>query len=90
MRTFTVEIQASNEAAEIWQAVMPAEVVRTNEGDNDAYDIEDGVTAATELARDVYYNQVVADGEHVRVCVWHGADADTGSEPDAVYADPSA
>jgi hypothetical protein len=83
MNAFTVEIQASNASGDVWQAMMPAEIVRTNEGDNDAYDTEDG---AFELARDVYNNQNVAEGAGVRVCVWHGDNADTGSDPDVVYA----
>lgn len=71
--TYTVQIQASNEAGTTWQALAPAETVTDPIADS----IE-------QLAQDVAVNQTIADGDNWRVCVWRGADADTGVEPDYI------
>jgi hypothetical protein len=60
-----------------WQAITPPETV-TDPG------------TAAELARNILYQQDVAEltGQGlVRVRVWDGADADTGTEPTAVAYD---
>lgn len=73
MNAYTVEIQASNDQREVWQALMPAETV-------DLADYGPGATAET-IARDTATNQNVADGDHWRIVVWEGDDADTADEP---------
>ena len=73
--TYTVEIQASNADRDIWQALAPAETVTE-------------VGTAGEIAQMVALNQNVADGDNWRVCVWDGADADTGVEPAHIWEPP--
>jgi len=67
----TVEIQASDAAGRIWQALTPA----------------DNVHAATprDAALDVAYGQNIADGSGWRVCAWYGPNADIGARPDYVH-----
>jgi antitoxin (DNA-binding transcriptional repressor) of toxin-antitoxin stability system len=74
---FTVEIQASDDNQEIWQAMAPAENVP-------AEDFGDDMTRQ-DIAAAIGCNQNIADGRNWRVCVWEGADADTNTEPAAVY-----
>jgi hypothetical protein len=69
MSDYIVEIQASNSDGTIWQALAPAETVTTDDA------------SAEEVAREVAGNQNIAEGGNWRVCVWDGADADTGTEP---------
>jgi len=70
MSEYTVEIQAGDERGDVWQALHPAETVTALEGES-----------AEQIAAFAATNQTVADGGNWRVCVWEGADADTGSEP---------
>lgn len=79
MTTYTVQIQAGAQKMigpfvgdTIWQAVHPAEIVSA----------DDSETAA-QIANWVADNWAI-DGDLWRVCVWDGADADTGTEPAAV------
>jgi len=64
---YTVQIEASDEARETWQAMAPAETI---EADN-----------PLDAARMTAANRTIADGDHWRVAVWEGADADTESTP---------
>lgn len=75
----TVEIQASDTGYTVWQTLS----VETS---NDY----PGATAA-EVAANVAGNQNITEPNSYnwRIRVWDGADADTGSEPDAEYR-PSA
>lgn len=72
--TYTVQIQASNSDQTIWQALHPAENVEADE-----------TTTLDLIAEDVADDQNIAEGGDWRVCVWAGADADTGTEPDYIY-----
>nr|MDT0658013.1 type II toxin-antitoxin system Phd/YefM family antitoxin [Micromonospora sp. DSM 115978] len=65
--SYTIEIQESADG-QAWQALAPAETVTDGE-------------SAEQVAQDVAVNQNVADGGLWRVCIWRGADADTGTEP---------
>lgn len=79
MSTYTIEIQASDEAGDIWQALEPAETVDT---DADDY-IGDSTDTAVQVAEAVAAHQNLAEGTNWRVRVWDGPDADTGTEPAA-------
>jgi hypothetical protein len=72
MTNYTVLIEASDSREESWQALAPAEVASSDD-------------SAAEVASWVAGNQNVADGDHWRVRVWHGADADTSTEPAVEY-----
>ncbi len=79
MTEYTVEIQASNGDDIVWQALMLAENVETGAwGPN---------WSAEDVARWTADNQTITEDalNGWRVCVWLGADADTGMEPAAVY-----
>lgn len=78
--TYTVQIEASNEAGDIWQALAPAET----------FDLADWIAdwggtnwTPDQIAQTVAKHQDVADGDNWRVRVWTGAD--TGIEPTAEY-----
>lgn len=73
---FTIEIQASNADGTIWQALEPAEDV-----DGTPW----GYTSAAHIAQMVASHQNLAEGEGWRVCVWNGADADTGIDPAYIW-----
>jgi hypothetical protein len=68
--TYTVQIEASDEREEIWQALAPAENTSADD-------------SAAAVAAWVAGNQNVAEGDHWRVRVWYGADADVHTKPDA-------
>jgi hypothetical protein len=78
MSTYTVEIQAGGD--DIWQALAPAETVDTREWGGD--------WTAEDVARTTADHQTLAEGTDWRVCVWIGADADIGMQPDAVAYPP--
>lgn len=69
---FTVQVEAGSDDGSQRQAVHPAESV-----------VQPWGTDPFDMARWVRSNQTVADGPNVRIRVWHGLDADTGSEPAA-------
>lgn len=73
-RMYTVEIEASNPDGTIWQALAPAETVTAFNGET-----------AEQVAAFAATNQDIADGDHWRVRVWEGRDADTGAEPAAEF-----
>lgn len=77
MSVFTVEIQASNDAREIWQALAPAENIHTAAWGQGWTAKDVAVTTAD--------HQDVAEGDNWRVCVWEGPDADTATEPAFIW-----
>lgn len=74
-RRYTVVVEVSDEAGELWQAAHPSENAC---GDS-----------AAEVARWVATNQTVAEGGGWRVRVWAGHDADTKVGPAAEYYPPA-
>lgn len=75
--TYTVQIQAGNSDQVIWQGLHAAENVEADE-----------TTTAEMIAEDAASIQNIAEGSNWRVCVWTGADADTGTEPAYIYKAP--
>lgn len=73
MSDYTVQIQASNAAGDIWQPMRPAETIR---------DVTD---SPEKLARDVAATEIASDDGNWRIVVWSGADADITVAPVHVY-----
>ena len=69
MFDYTVVIEASNEPGDTWQALAPAETVTLT------------YRSAVNVASWVASHQTVATGDHWRVSVWPGRDADTETPP---------
>ncbi len=72
MANYTVLIETGDSRDGIWQALAPAENTSSDD-------------SAVEVAAWVAANRNVADGDHWRVRVWSGTDADTGTTPAAEY-----
>lgn len=71
MSAYTIQIEAHGGGV-IWQAIRPSETVN--------YD-----RTVQELADEVMTNQTVVEEGCWRVRVWDDANADTSTEPNAIY-----
>jgi hypothetical protein len=71
MSKYTVQIEGSDDAQEIWQALHPAEAIEADSGED--------------AARMTAQNQNVAEGPNWRVLAWAGDTAGTSSTADFAY-----